>query len=115
MFPGGKLVTNWKEAGAVDDVTFTVPSGKKWLILWGRSERDASAAFEAIVYTAADKILLYLKTVAAGTTVVNWSPSSSTYIVISMMILEAGMYVKYTYDATQTNPEVCCVVLEIDA
>lgn len=111
-FPAGKLVTNFATLGAVATNTFTVPAGKRWLIIYGKAERDANATFDAHI-TDGTNIIGYLTAqIAAGVTMVHL-PNDGHFPCLPM--LDAGYTVVYTWGAAQTTPEVSLVVLEMDA
>lgn len=112
----GRIVTNHAEKGAIDDCSFTVPANKRWVVLWGYSERDQNSTLDVDIYDISNNLIGKIKAVSAGTTSVTWVPKGKEDANIGMMfcLLEVGMYIKYTYGATQTSPKVTCVVLEYD-
>jgi len=119
IFLGGKCVDNYEVLGAVATKSFVVPSGKKWLVLSGYVERDASGTLAIGSYTDADKLMLQLMVAGAGTSNVSWAPSATggngSTVIPCIVILKAGQYIKYTWGVAQTTPEVTLNVLEVDA
>lgn len=118
-FPAGKFDDNFETLGAVATKTWTVPTGKKWLILGGNAERDASATFVASLRTAADKLLITLCSFAAHTLHCGFS-SAETVTNINQQIAfpafaVAGQKIIYTWGVAQTSPEITLSILEIDA
>ena len=113
-FPGGKPLDNFETLGAVSEKVWTVPPGKLWLIYGGHAERDASATFQVILYTSADKIIMKFHYVSAGTSAVEW-PSGTTFPFHGPWPAKAGDKLKYEWGAAQTTPEISLLILEIDA
>lgn len=110
-FPGGKKVNNRKTAQSGTTVTFTVPTGKRWLVLYGFSERDTSGTFDAMLNDGTNDIGHLCDQVAAGTTDV-YLPNDAHWP--CRPLLDPGEKVVYTYGASQTSNICTLVVLEID-
>jgi len=121
-FKGGKLIDNFETLGAVTTKSFTVPTGKRWMPLGIMYvERDANATLDIALYNDLDKLLLQLITqLAAGVTNVSYpfnavdDPTIAAFQALKGMTLKAEWYVKVTWGAAQTTPEVSFPVLEID-
>lgn len=110
----GRIVTNFETLGAVTTKSFTVPLNMRWLVLFGRAERDVSATLDIDVYDASDQLILKMNAVSAATGDVHWTNRANNVALWCPVLLETGMYVKYTWGVAQTTPEVSCVVLEYD-
>jgi len=94
------IADNFETLGAVSTKTFTVPSGVMWLVYGGYAERDANATLDIEAYNSSDKAVYRFKDqYGAGTTNLSWTANFP-------VPLAAGMYVKYTWGAQQTTPEV---------
>jgi len=114
-FPGGRLIDNFATLGAVATISFTVPAGKTWLVFGGTAERDVNATFIVEAYNSADKLLGRLGSQAAGVTSISWGTMNAVINGLAMQYpfqLRAGDYIKYTWGAAQTTPEVRLNVLE---
>lgn len=112
----GRPKDNYEVLGAVTTKSFIVPAGKRWLVIGGTAERDVSASMQIEIYNASNKVALRGAYTAAGTTLISWG---SMAVVAAdrigfPILLETGMYVKYTWGAAQTSPEVTCLVMEYD-
>jgi len=118
-FIGGKLVTNQETLGAVSSKTWTVPSGKRWVILGGYAERDQSATFRVSITDASDKNLMLTELLGAATTDISFGGLNNLPWTTGLnpmqfpFPVDAGMKIVYTYGAAQTTPEVALLVLEI--
>jgi len=105
-----RIVSNFQTLGAVATVTFSVPSGARWIVLYGTAERDQNATFSADIRDASDKVIGHLlDALAAGVTKV-YMPSDSHFP--CPCVLEEGYDITFTWGAAQTTPEVALVVLE---
>ena len=101
-----KIVDNFEVLGAVASKTFTVPAGKRWLVYGGYFERDVNATMDIEAYNAANHAIYRFKDqYGAATTNLSWGADFP-------VPLDAGMYVKYTWGAGQTTPEVSLLVTE---
>lgn len=109
-FPGGRLIDNFETLGAVATKTWTVPAGKRWVIIGGAFERDTSATLILQLTNAADKVIDSTPLVTAGTTMQYFSDMA--YVV--PWIADAGMKIVLTWGAGQTSNEITLLVLEID-
>jgi hypothetical protein len=122
-FKGGIHKSNYETLGAVATKSFTVPSGKRW-IFQGLMyvERDANATLDIALYDADDKKIADMITqVAAGTTnlyfpeaIAASAGDLAVWEMMKNMVLQTGWYIKVTWGAAQTTPEVACPVLEIE-
>jgi len=121
-FPAGNILHNYETLGAVATKSFTVPSGKKWLFLgFMYVERDANATLDIALHNEDDdKICDLITQVAAGTTnlyfpeaIAASAGDLAVWEMLKNMPMDAGWYIKVTWGAAQTTPEVCCPVLEI--
>lgn len=123
VFPAGKIIDNFETLGAVTSKVFTVPSGRKWIVYGGFAERDTSATFTIGIYNDDDELVQSLiargNPIAAGTTDIDWgihcynSVANYLYPLQHPLLLDSGWYVKYTWGAAQSTPEVSCVVQEV--
>jgi len=109
-----KIVDNCETLGAVTFKKFTVPAGKRWLVFGGSAERDVSATLDIAIYNAGDKLIMANAQVGAGTTTISWGSfyTATANALMNAIPLDAGSYVKYTWGAAQTTPEVSCLVTE---
>lgn len=121
-FQGGKIKSNYETLGAVSTKSFTVPAGQRWMALgFMYVERDANATLDIALHDADDnKIADLITQVAAGTTNLYFPESIAgtagdleTWKMLKGMVMEVGWYVKITWGAAQTTPEVCFPVVEI--
>jgi len=113
----GVLKDNYVAIGAVASKNFTVPAGKRWEVFGGSSKRDVSATLDIEVYNENDKLIMRIPQIAAGVTTVSWGAMLQNVSAGSTPFpfpMKAGWYVKYTYGAAQTNPEVTLLVSEHD-
>jgi len=106
VFLGGKRITNVETLGAVAIKTWTVPTGKRWLVLGGYAERDQNATLDMWATDSGDKIIWSKDQVAAGVTNIGW-------LVDGILIIDAGDKFVYTWGAAQTTPEISLLVLEV--
>ena len=122
-FPGGKRVSNFETLGAVLEKRFTVSTGKRWIVSgFAYAERDVNATLNMGLYDENDKQIQILMTaLAAGTTnlffpysLVATAATLETWKQFKGFIMEAKWYVKVTWGANQTTPEVSFPVLEMD-
>jgi len=122
-WPAGKIKSNWETLGAVATKSFTVPTGKAWKVLgFMYVERDANATLDIALHDSDDKKLADLITqVAAGTTnlffpesIAGTAGDLETWKMLKDLVLPAGWYVKVTWGAAQTTPEVSFPVVEIN-
>jgi len=112
--PLAKLVTNVETLGAVATKTWTVTSGKRWLVIGGYAERDQSATLDLKVTDSADKTMMIMPQIAAGTTNIGFGNfASDTTWAFNPFVLDAGQKVVLTWGASQTTPEIALLVLEI--
>lgn len=115
--PGGVVVTNREELGAVATKTWTVPEDKKWLLLGARFERDASATFNLEIKDEDGNALMNILTaVGAGTSLLQYPidcVDPEEVAIWGHLWLSAGMLVVATWGATQTSPLVALIVLEV--
>ena len=109
-----ELKNNFATLGAVSTISFTVPADKRWYVYGGTVERDQSAALDVAFYDADDHLIMALSQVAAGTTKISWGFAATAVLNIlnAPLPLDAGSYVKYTWGAAQTTPEVTCYIME---
>jgi len=121
-FPAGTVKSNWETLGAVATKSFTVPAGKRWLILGLLSlEVDVDNTIDIGLYDSADKLLGGITQIAApgaGTYYfpgqISGTPASLEFWkMLKGMLLPAGWYVKITWGAAQTTPEVSFPIVEI--
>ena len=114
-FPNGDLEDNVETLGAVATKTWTVPAGKRWLIIGGYAERDVNATLDLKVTDSADKTIMIMPQIAAGTTNIGFGnfATDATWA-FNPFILDAGYKIVLTWGAGQTTPEIALLVLEID-
>lgn len=97
--------------------TMIVPAGKRWILLGGVVNRDASSTLTIYVKDASDNIIhlvLYSGATAALTTWPDNADSEKTYI-FHPIILDVGEYVEFSFGAAQgAGAFLSCVVLEVD-
>lgn len=94
----------------------TVPAGKRWILLYGMVDPDASATVAVHIKNVADKILSLLTNVTAGTAIISVpnTVASSTTLDSKLIILDAGQYVGVTFGAAQgTSADVNFSFLEL--
>ena len=122
-FPAGKYVSNYETLGAVSSKSFTVPTDKLWVVMgFMYVERDANATLDIALHDPDDnKIADLITQVAAGTTNLYFPESIAgtagdleTWKMLKNLPLGVGWYVKVTWGAAQTTPEVCFPVRQID-
>lgn len=110
--PGGKIVTNLDEAVSGTTKVFSCPTGKRWIILYGKAQRDTSGTFTAVIRDSNDKTIGHLcDDVSAGTTDV-FLPNDAHWP--CRPVIDGGMDIIFTWGASQTSADVALVVLEID-
>ena len=114
-FPGGKVVPNAETLGAVTTKIWTVPAGKRWLVIGGYAERDASAALDLKVTDSADKTIMIMPRIAAGTTNIGFGnfATDATWA-FNPFVIDGGMKVVLYWTNPQVTPEVALLALEID-
>ena len=114
-FPSGKRLTNVETLGAITSKIWTVPLEKRWLVIGGYAERDASATLDLKVTDSADKTIIIMPQIAAGTTNIGFGnfATDSTWA-FNPFVLDEGDKVVLTWGDAQTTPEVALLVLEID-
>jgi len=114
----------WETLGAVATKSFTVPAGKRWIVKGLMSiEVDVDHTIDIGLYDSADKLLGGITQIAApgaGTyyfpqQIVGTAASLEFWKMLKGMVLPTGWYVKITWGAAQTTPEVSFPVLEVDA
>lgn len=114
-FPGGRRITNVETLGAVATKTWTVPDGKRWLVIGGHAERDVAATFDLKVTDNAGKTLQQCEQVAAGATVVSFGNiANESEVAFNPFPLDEGDKIVITWGVAQTTPEIALLVLEID-
>ena len=122
-FPGGKQLSNFETLGAVATKSFTVPSGKRWVVQGLMSiEVDQDQTIDIGLYDNNDKLLGEITQIAAPGVGKYYFPHQITGTAASLefwkmlkgMVLDAGWYVKITWGGAQTTPEVSFPVLELD-
>jgi hypothetical protein len=108
------LTTNFETLGAVTTKTFTVPANTRWLVFGGKAERDVNATLDIAIYDGSDNVISAFPQVVAGTTTIYWGflATASTHALYNAVPLDAGWYIKYTWGAQQTTPEVSCLVAQ---
>ena len=110
-YPGGKIVSNQGTILTQQTKTFTVPTGRRWLVLYGHSERDNSATFDPFIYdSSGNKLGRLSKQIAAGVTDV-FIPEDAAFP--QLPLLESAYYVRYEFGDTQTSISLSLVVLEV--
>lgn len=123
IFPGGKHISNFETLGAVATKSFTVPADKRWVVQgFMYVERDANATLDIALHDKDDnKIADLITQVAAGTTnlffpesIAGTAGDLETWKMLKNLVLDEGWYVKVTWGAAQTTPEVSFPVLEVD-
>jgi len=112
--PAGKRVTNVETLGAVATKTWAVPTAKRWLVIGGYAERDQNATLDLKVTDSADKTIMIMAQIAAGTTNIGFGnfASNSTWA-FKEFVLDAGDKIVLDWGAAQTTPEIALLVLEI--
>jgi len=113
----GRLEDNAETLGAVTTHTFTVPANTRWEVYGLYIERDANATLDIELYNAANVLLGEWLSQAAGTsniTVGLVTTGGVNFHMNAKIPLEAGWYIKVTWGAAQTTPEVACLVEEFD-
>lgn len=110
------LDTNYEVLGAVTIKKFTVPSGKRWTVWGGYCERDVEGTLLIEIYDANDKLVALILSLVAGTSNMSWGvmcmSGANVVNMKSPFPLDTGMYIKYTWGAEQTSPEVTCLITE---
>ena len=115
IFQGGKLVDNAATLGAVSTIAWTVPAGKRWLVLGGYAERDAAATLDLKVENATPLNVLVMPQIGAGTTNIGFGCFGDPSVWgFRPFILDAGYVITIDWGAGQTTPEVALLVMEID-
>ena len=109
-----KILPQCETLGAVTFKKFTVPAGKRWLVFGGSAERDVSATLDIAIYNANNKLIMANAQVGAGTTTISWGSfyTATANALMNPIPLDTGSYIKYTWGAAQTTPEVSCLVSE---
>lgn len=114
---GGVVLHNLQDIGAVDTVNFTVPLGRKWLPLGGKTERDVNAAFYQNLYDPGPtNMIMAIDGFGAGVTTLSFPEASNINAASGFWgrcWLQSGWVLQYSYGVAQTNPEVSLVVLEV--
>lgn len=122
-FQGGTVKSNWETLGAGATKSFTVPAGKRWLVLGFMSiEVDVDHTIDIGLYDDADKLLGEITQIGAPGAGTYYFPHQISGTAASLefwkmlkgLVLPAGWYVKITWGAAQTTPEVSFPVVEID-
>lgn len=121
IFHGGELLDLYETLGAVSSKTWTCPAGKRWLILGAYIERDANATLTLELFNVSDKRLGYpaeQTLIGAGVTnIYFWRKAllvaNYIYPISEMMLLKEGDYIKATWGAGQTTPEVALIYIEV--
>ena len=105
---------NSSTLGAVSTKTFTVPSGKRWVVYGGYAERDVGSTLDIAFYTSGDKLIFAFAQVASGATNISWGlvATATAQQLNHPFPLKAGQYIKYTWSMAQATPEVACLVSE---
>lgn len=105
-------------ASAWDSTTahhYVVPADKRWILLYGIVNLDASGTLSVYVRDAADKIVGLLATYAAGTGVKAY-PIDAYWSGDGPIVLDAGEYIRLVCGAAQgAGAYSSCVVLEFEA
>lgn len=94
-----------------------VPADKRWVLLYGQVDPDASATVAVHIKNTADKILTLLTNVAAGTAIISVpnTVASSTTLNSGLYVLDAGEYIYVTFGAAQgTGADANFSFLEVD-
>lgn len=118
-FPAGKMVSNRATLGAVATFSFTVPAGKRWVVLgYGSFERDVNADFKLEIKDSGGNAVFTTDSVVAGVSMVylptTFAASTYTSNIFKGLVLDAGWNITATWGVAQTTPVVALPVLEID-
>ena len=122
-FQGGKLKSNFETLGAVATKSFTVPAGKRWIVLGLMSiEVDQDHTIDIGLYDSADTLLGNITQIAEPGVGTYYFPGQIAATAASLefwkmlkgLVLEGGWYVKVTWGVAQTTPEVSFPVLELN-
>ncbi len=126
----GKKVNNYIEDATDNAATndkfdstttalWTVPSGKRWFLMYGSISRDTSSTLTIKLYDSSDKLIGMIdsKSAATGDTPFTGTGASATVAKGKQYwVLDAGEYVKLTFGAAQgASATASCVVIEVDA
>lgn len=121
VFPAGEVKSNHETLGAVATKSFTVPTGKKWIPFGLLSlEVDVDHTIDIGLYDADDNLLGAITQIAAPGAGFYYFPSQISGTAASLefwkmlvhTVMAAGWYIKITWGAAQTTPEVSFPVLE---
>jgi len=123
-FLGGKLVDN-KVVGASNfsvsttSHKITVPTGKRWIFMYGNVYRDVNTGTATLVIDLKDSgdelLLWHCVSVAAGTGHTSF-PGYSIAAFKYPFVLEAGDYLEFTFGEAQgAAAYIIARVLEVDA
>ena len=95
-----------------------VPTGKRWFVIGGASNRDVNAASSVKFYTASDELLHTVDSQAAGTGITGWPQpvgNAGNYSGGQFIVLDAGEYINVYFAVAQgASAYASCVVLEVD-
>ena len=96
---------------------YTVPTGKRWILIGGQVTRDASGTIAVDIYDSSDKKIMKLNyQSAAVNTVPLIGTGSSTHVsgMAGPIVLDAGEYVKLAFGAAQgAGASAACIVIEV--
>lgn len=99
----------------------TVPAGKRWFFIGGRTLRDNASTLKIHIHDTSDEVLIQLLDDAAASTEECYPqgditiPANLHATGLVKWILDAGEYFKFEYGAAQAGAsEITCVVLEVD-
>ena len=116
----GRLVHNFiSDSSNFDSTTqhdFTVPTGKRWIVLGAMVKPDASATVNVTWRDSSDNLLAYLISVGAGTANLAWPHTTTTnhFTPGWHIILDAGDYIRIAFGAAQgAGAYIACPVIEI--
>ncbi len=92
---------------------YIVPAGKRWFVIGGNINRDASQTVTVDFYDSSDNRILRGDSRGAGTGITEWP--SANYDAYFPVPLDAGEYVKLTFGGAQGAAAwATCVVLEVN-
>ncbi|MEE9540567.1 MAG: hypothetical protein V3V85_03615, partial [Candidatus Thorarchaeota archaeon] len=99
--------------------TYEVPTGKRWYLLGGTTNRDVSGDLVIVCLDTSGNVILELQYEAAGTGSATWPSASNSARhhsgVGRPMVLDAGEQVDLTFGAAQgAGAYASCVVLEVN-
>lgn len=98
--------------------TYTVPTGKRWLFMYGYLKLDVNATFTAYLFNVDDELVAVLASAAAGTGRKTYPGTLSGSINGSLGYpypMDEGDYIKLTAGAAQgAGAAASCAVLEVD-